>query len=91
VPEVVLLLLTHFDVIDCPRKRSGLIWISGYGLDDDTHYIQERRLYRLSRDELQQARSERSRVLIPKAGRFPEFAEPQPFPSCMVVRSERSH
>ena len=81
--------VTHFNVIDCARPRSGLIWISGYGLDDDSHYIQERTLYRLIGDKFVQVRRESSRLAIPAAGRFPEFAEPQPFPHCLVVRNSR--
>src|ERR1051325_4368716 len=81
--------VTHFNVIDCARPRSGLIWISGYGLDDSSHYIQERSLYRLAGDRLAQVRHESSRVSVPTAGRFPEFAEPQPFPHCLVVRNSR--
>jgi hypothetical protein len=81
--------VTHFNVIDCARPQSGLIWISGYGLDDSSHYIQERTLYRLAGDRLAQVRHESSRVSVPTAGRFPEFAEPQPFPHCLVVRNSR--
>jgi hypothetical protein len=83
--------VTHFNVIDCARKRSGLIWISGYGLDDQSHYLQERTLYRLAGDQLVRVRRENSRPTVQEAGRFPEFAEPQPFPHCLVVRGERTH
>jgi hypothetical protein len=83
--------VTHFDVIDCARKRSGLIWVSGYGLDDNSHYIQGRTLYRLEGEQLVHVRHESSRPTFDEAGRFPEFAEPQPFPHCLVVRNERSH
>jgi hypothetical protein len=82
--------VTHFNVIDCARKRSGLIWISGYGLDDSSHYIQDRTLYRLAGDKLVPVRRERSRPNLQHAGRFPEFAEPQPFPHCLVVRNART-
>jgi hypothetical protein len=68
-----------------------LIWISGYGLDNETHYLQGRTLYRLSGEELVQVRRESSRPTLQEAGRFPEFAEPQPFPHCLVVRSARTH
>lgn len=81
----------HFNVIDCARKRSGMIWVSGYGLDGSSRYIQERALYRLAADKLVAVRHERSRPGLSDAGRFPEFAEPQPFPRCLVVRSERTH
>ena len=81
----------HFDVIDCASRASGLIWVSGYGFDGGSHYLQERVLYRLAGDKVVRVRSERSRTTLENAGHFPEFAEPQPFPHCMVVRSERSH
>ena len=81
----------HFNVIDCVRKRSGLIWISGYGLDGSSHYIQERTLYRLVGDKLVPVRHESSRPAVSDAGRFREFAEPQPFPHCLVVRSAKTH
>ena len=81
----------HFNVIDCVRKRSGLVWISGYGLDGGSHYIQERRLYRLLEDRLVPVRHESSRPALSDAGHFREFAEPQPFPHCLVVRSARTH
>jgi hypothetical protein len=32
-----------------------------------------------------------SRPTLNEAGQFREFAEPQPFPHCMVVRNERTH
>jgi hypothetical protein len=83
--------VTHFDVIDCARRRSGLIWISGYGLSGTSRYVQQRTLYRLVDDGLVRVRRETSRLAIEKAGRFPEFAEPQPFPHCLVVRNERTH
>jgi hypothetical protein len=83
--------VTHFDVIDCARPRSGLIWISGYGWDGRSHYIQERTLYRLVEDRLVQVAHRTSRPTVQKAGRFREFVEPQPFPHCMVVRSRRTH
>jgi hypothetical protein len=83
--------VTHFNVIDCARERSGLIWISGYGLDDNTHYTQGRVLYRLEGDRLVEVRHESSRPTLKEAGRFPEFSEPQPFPHCLVVRNERTH
>jgi hypothetical protein len=83
--------VTHFDVIDCDRPQSGLLWISGYGLDDNSHYIQGRTLYRLAGDRLVEVRHESSRVAVPTAGRLREFAEPQPFPHCLVVRNERTH
>jgi hypothetical protein len=81
----------HFNVIDCARMRSGLIWVSGYGLDGGSHYIEERTLYRLVADRLVPVRHESSRPVFADAGRFREFAEPQPFPHCMVVRGERTH
>jgi hypothetical protein len=81
----------HFNVIDCVRRRSGLIWVSGYGLDGSSHYIQERTLYRLVGDKLVPVRHESSRPAVSDAGRFREFAEPQPFPHCLVVRNERTH
>lgn len=83
--------VTHFDVIDCSRRRSGLIWISGYSWDGSSRYSQGRVLYRLEDDHLVQVRHERSRPTAEKAGRFPEFAEPQPFPHCLVVRGDRNH
>jgi hypothetical protein len=81
----------HFDVIDCARRGSGLIWISGYGLNGGSRYVQGRALYRLESRHLVQVRHEGSRPTLTEAGHFPEFAEPQPFPHCMVVRGERSH
>jgi hypothetical protein len=81
----------HFDVIDCARRGSGLIWVSGYGLDGGSRYIQGRVLYRLEGEHLVQVRHESSRPTLNEAGRFPEFAEPQPFPHCLVVRGERAH
>lgn len=83
--------VTHFNVIDCAHKRTGLIWISGYWYDGTRRYVQQRMLYRLTDDELVRTRRERSRPNVEKAGRFREFAEPQPFPHCLVVRNERSH
>jgi hypothetical protein len=83
--------VTHFDVLDCARKRTGLIWISGYWWDGGSRYVQERTLHRLTGDELVRTRRERSRPTVEEAGRFPEFAEPQPFPHCLVVRSGRTH
>ena len=83
--------VTHFDVIDCARPRSGLLWISGYGLDGETHYNQDRTLYRLTGQRLVRVRHESSRPAVQQAGKFPEFAEPQPFPHCLVVRNERTH
>jgi hypothetical protein len=83
--------VTHFNVIDCARRRSGLIWISGYGLADQSHYLKERTLYRLVEDKLVAVRHESSRPAVSDAGKFREFAEPQPFPHCLVVRNERSH
>jgi hypothetical protein len=83
--------VTHFDVIDCARKRSGLIWISGYGWDGGSRYIQGRTLYRLEGERLAEVRHETSRPALNEAGQFREFAEPQPFPHCMVVRNERTH
>jgi hypothetical protein len=82
--------VTHFNAIDCARKRSGLIWISGYGLDGNS-LIQDRTLYRLDGEKLVRRRHERSRATLQQVGRFPEFAEPQPFPHCLVVRNERTH
>jgi hypothetical protein len=81
----------HFNVIDCTRKRGGLIWVSGYGWDGRSHYIQVRTLYRLVEDKLVPVRHESSRPAVSDAGRFREFAEPQPFPHCLVVRSARTH
>lgn len=83
--------VTHFDVIDCARPRSGLIWISGYWLSGTAHYNQQRTLYRLTGDVLVQVHRESSRLAIERAGEFPEFAEPQPFPHCLVVRNGRTH
>lgn len=83
--------VTHFDVIDCARKRSGLIWVSGYGWDGKSHYIQARTLYRLAGGELLRVRGESSRPTVKQVGRFPEFTEPQPFPHCLIVRNERRH
>jgi hypothetical protein len=83
--------VTHFEVIDCARRRSALIWISGYWLSGTSRYNQQRTLYRLIGDKLVRVRRQNSRLAIEKAGRFPEFAEPQPFPHCLVVRSERTH
>ena len=81
----------HFDVVDCARLESGLIWISGYGWDGGSRYVQGRALYRLENQHLVQVRHESSRPSLNEAGHFREFAEPQPFPHCMVVRGEQTH
>lgn len=83
--------VTHFDVIDCVRPRSGLIRISGYGWDGRSHYIQGRALYRIVENRLVQVAHTTSRQTVQHAGRFREFAEPQPFPHCMVIRNTRTH
>lgn len=81
--------VTHFNVIDCVRPGSGLALISDYYLGNRNRYVAERGLYRIDGTTFRHVWTRRrtfGSVRRLDAARFPEFAEPQPFPSCMAVR-----
>ena len=83
--------VTHFDAVDCVRGHPGLIVASGWferGMSG-TDFGFVRRFYRVGRARFEPVRRENgtSKSSIPPRQRLREFAEPQPFPSCMRVRA----
>ena len=81
--------VTHFNAVDCGAP--GSIVASGWAEvgASGRRFSFERRFYRVGelRFELARVQSGRTRSPLPERGRFPEFREPQPFPSCMRVRA----
>jgi hypothetical protein len=78
--------VTHLDAVDC--APGGLVVASGWfargrGFGFFRHF------YRVAADRLVPVRNESGTSGSPSPiGRLREFHEPQPFPSCMQVRSE---
>jgi hypothetical protein len=82
--------VTHFNVVDCGRP--GVVVASGYGADLRSRVIYGRSFYRVDGTRLRFLRAgARGRLSAERVGdlqRYPEFREPQPFPSCMKVRPD---
>jgi hypothetical protein len=77
--------VTHLNAVDC--APGGLLVASSWAERGPT-FVFVRRFYRVGDEhlELVRSRSGASRSPTP-TGRLREFAEPQPFPSCMRVRA----
>jgi hypothetical protein len=82
--------VTHFDAIDCIHGRPGMIVASGwfYRGSRGRSFGFGRDFYRVGahRFVLVRSQSGKTRIALPETNLFPEFREPQPFPSCMRVR-----
>jgi len=83
--------VTHFNAVDCVRGRPGTIVSSGWFERGASgrRFGFNRLFYRVGERSFEPAgrQSGRTRSPLPQRGRFPEFGEPQPFPSCMRVRA----
>jgi hypothetical protein len=80
--------VTHFEVVDCVRP--GIVVVSGYGAELGPRVVYGRSFYRVEGTRFLFLRAgARGRLPAERVGelqRYPEFREPQPFPSCMKVR-----